>query len=53
MVTAIPTAGPFTTATRGFGKSIKQFTNSLQKWKEESIKDFKVALPNYRKDYIN
>lgn len=29
-VTAIPTAGPLTTATRGLGKSMKQFTKFLQ-----------------------
>lgn len=33
MVTEIPMAGPFITATRGLGKSIKQPTKSLQKWK--------------------
>lgn len=48
MVTEIPTAGPFTNATRGLGKSIKQPTNSLQKWKYENIfKCSKAALWKY------
>lgn len=48
MVTEIPTAGPFTTATRGFGKSIKQSTKSLQTWKYKSMfKYAKVASLKY------